>query len=154
MDITPYNTQTLFNSNYIPDNTFIHIKPRNNGRMLSGIVRDCRIYPHEILVLVSDLHYVTPEQIISPTDFHVDADGNVGIKNTDSPPPSAPKLKQILKIIHNHEPDLVDEIRKGVDHRPTEREQHFNWPKDRLILPLSDPRARRLMVAPVLVPQE
>lgn len=134
MDITPANTQALFNSDCIPDNTFIHIQPRNNGRMLSGIVRDCRVYPNQILVYVSDLNYVTPEPLDSP---------------------SAPKLKQLLKLMRNYEPDLVDEIRKGVDHRPTDlqRAQGFDWPKDRLILPLSDPRARGLMEAPVLVPE-
>ena len=147
MDITPTNTQALFNANRIPTNTFIHIKPReawtalrcNNGRMLSGIVRDCRVYPDQIVVFVSDLYYAVPEQI-------------------DSPSPSAPKLKQLLNIIHNHEPGLVDEIYKGVDptwyenQRPIEREHSFNWPNDRLILPAQDPRARRLMEAPVLVP--
>lgn len=132
MDITPDTIQALFNTNRIPSNTLIHIKPDNNGRMLSGIVVDCRTYPDQIVVMVSDLHYVIPEQL-------------------DSPSPSAPELKQLLKIIHNHEPGLVDEIHKGVD-RPTETDQEFYWPKDKLILPLSDPRARRLMEADVLVP--
>lgn len=131
MEITPANTQALFNSGWVPDNTFIHIQPRNNGRMLSGIVRDCRIYPDEILVFVSDLHYAIPEQIDSP---------------------SAPKLKQLLNIIRNHEPGLLDEIHKGVD-RPTETVQSFKWPNDSLILPAQDPRARRLMIAPILVPE-